>query len=81
MEQYTIRYRATNAHGRTALIVEDGVRAAYVYCGGGLQVSLPLGNQDDATGRLAALLAHQSVVVAVPSAASYSLDGLRRVAG
>ncbi len=76
MAHYTIRYRATDRHGRTTLIVEDERGAAYLVCSGRLQARVATG-AGDAPDQLAALLAPRAAWSRVPPVTPYTLDELR----
>jgi hypothetical protein len=74
--QYTIRYRCDDRHGRTALIVEDASGAAYLFSGGSLQGRLRGSN---ASSRLHKRLERHAHWRQVPRVAPYSLDDLRQI--
>lgn len=74
--QYTIRYRCNDQHGRTALIVEDPTGAAYLFSGGSLQGRLRGAN---ASTRMQKRLARHAYWRQVPRVAPYSLDDLRQM--
>ena len=76
MKRYTIRYRWTDRAGQVALIVDDGRGTAYLVSDGRLQARLA---GDDASGRLARLLAGRGTWAPVPEASPHTLDGLHRL--
>lgn len=78
MPHYTIRYRANDTRGRTALIVEDPHGAAYLVCDGRLQACLAPSDIADPCGRLAALLSVRAVWSPVSPSVACTSHGLRR---
>ncbi len=74
--RYTVRYRCDDRRGKTALIVEDGSGAAYLFTGGTLQGRMSGAN---ASSRLVKRLADVAHWRQVPRVAPYTIDGLRQM--